>query len=170
MHQKTTAIKIGMAEDHHLLRQGMLAMLSTEDELDIKFDVNNGSELMEALNFHEVDVILLDIEMPILNGLDALKIITSKYPDIKVLILSSYYENEMIYEALSNGARGFLPKHAEIETVIEALTTVVKEGYFFDDKVSPTLIGLLAKNGIIYPPFENESLTNRELEIGRAHV
>lgn len=165
MKSENKTIKIGLAEDHHLLRQGMLTMLSTEDNLAVVFDVSNGAELMEALNIHTVDVILLDIEMPILNGLEVLKILNTKFPDIKVLILSSHYENDMIYQALTNGARGFLPKHAEIETVIDAIFTVMEEGYFFDDKVSPSLINTLSKNGIVYPPYENELLSERELEV-----
>lgn len=165
MKSENKTIKIGLAEDHHLLRQGMLTMLSTEDNLAVVFDVSNGAELMEALNIHTVDVILLDIEMPILNGIEVLKILSTKFPDIKVLILSSHYENDMIYQALTNGARGFLPKHAEIETVIDAIFTVMEEGYFFDDKVSPSLINTLSKNGIMYPPYENELLSERELEV-----
>lgn len=158
-------IRVALAEDHQILRQGMMAMLSTEEDFEMVFDVSNGAELIEALNHHNVDIIILDIEMPILNGLDALKIISSKFPAIKVIMLSSYYENEMIYQAITDGARGFLPKHAEIEIVIEALNNLMLEGYYFDDKVTPKLISMLTKNGIIFPPFELDTLSNRELEI-----
>ncbi len=158
-------IRVALAEDHQILRQGMMAMLSTEEDFEMVFDVSNGAELIERLTKHSVDVVILDIQMPIMNGLDALKIISQKYPGIKVIMLSSYYENEMIYQAITDGAKGFLPKHAEIEVVIEALNKVMLEGYYFDDKVTPKLISMLTKNGIIFPPFELDTLSNRELEI-----
>lgn len=160
-----TKIRIALAEDHQILRQGMMAMFSTVDGIEMVFDVSNGAELMEALSHYSVDIIILDIEMPIMNGLEALKLITAKYPEIRILMLSSFYENEMIYQAISDGARGFLPKHAEIEVVIEALNNVMEEGYYFDNKVTPKLISILNKSGIIYPPFELDTLSNRELEI-----
>lgn len=160
-----TKIRVALAEDHQILRQGMMAMLSTEDDFELVFDVANGAELIECLTKNSVDVVILDIQMPIMNGLDALKIISLKYPDIKVIMLSSYYENEMIYQSITDGAKGFLPKHAEIEVVIEALNMVMLEGYYFDDKVTPKLIAMLNKNGIIIPPFELDTLSNRELEI-----
>lgn len=158
-------IRVALAEDHQILRQGMMAMLSTEEDFEMVFDVSNGAELIERLTKNSVDVVILDIQMPIMNGLDALKIIAQKYPEIKVIMLSSYYENEMIYQAITDGAKGFLPKHAEIEVVIEALNKVMLEGYYFDDKVTPKLISMLTKNGIIFPPFELDTLSNRELEI-----
>lgn len=163
--KENSKIRIALAEDHQILRQGMIAMLSTEDDFEMVFDVSNGAELIEGLNHHNVDLIILDIEMPIINGLEALKIISSKYPDIKIIILSSFYENEMIYQSISDGARGFLPKHAEIEVVIEAVNCVMEQGYYFDNKVTPKLIALLNKNGIIYPAFELDTLSNRELEV-----
>jgi DNA-binding NarL/FixJ family response regulator len=158
-------IRIAYAEDHQILRQGMLAMLSTEQDFEIVFDVSNGAELIESLNHNKVDIVILDIEMPIMNGLEALKIISMKFPEVKVVMLSSYYENEMIYQAITDGARGFLPKHAEIEEVIEALNNIMIEGYYFDDKVTPKLIAMLKRHGIIFPPFELDTLSNRELEI-----
>ena len=158
-------IRVALAEDHQILRQGMMAMLSTEEDFEMVFDVSNGAELIERLTKNSVDVVILDIQMPIMNGLDALKIIAQKYPEIKVIMLSSYYENEMIYQAITDGAKGFLPKHAEIEVVIDALNKVMLEGYYFDDKVTPKLISILTKNGIIFPPFEIDTLSNRELEI-----
>jgi DNA-binding NarL/FixJ family response regulator len=158
-------IRIAYAEDHQILRQGMLAMLSTEQDFEIVFDVSNGAELIESLNHNKVDIVILDIEMPIMNGLEALKVISMKFPDVKVVMLSSYYENEMIYQAITDGARGFLPKHAEIEDVIEALNNLMIEGYYFDDKVTPKLIAMLKRHGIIFPPFELDTLSNRELEI-----
>lgn len=160
-----TKIRIALAEDHQILRQGMMAMFSTVEGIEMVFDVSNGAELMEALSHHKVDIIILDIEMPIMNGLEALKLIAAKYPDIKVLMLSSFYENEMIYLAISDGARGFLPKYAEIEEVIEAINNVIDVGYYFDNKVTPKLISILNKCGIIYPPFELDILSNREMEI-----
>lgn len=158
-------IRIALAEDHQVLRQGMVTMLSNEESFNLVFDVGDGAELIEKLNKNEIDIIILDVEMPIIDGLEALKIIEQKFENIRVIMLSSFYENEMIYQAISLGARGFLPKHTDIENVISAIKRVQEDEYYFDEKVTPKLISLLKKNGIIYPQFEVNQLSKRELDV-----
>ncbi|MEN9999720.1 MAG: hypothetical protein RI922_2710 [Bacteroidota bacterium] len=129
------------------------------------FDVSNGEELLLELNKTSIDILILDIEMPIMNGFEALQLISKNHPVIKVIILSSYYENEMIYQALTSGAKGFLPKHAEIETVIEAINLVADNNYFFDEKITPQLISRLQTSSREFKQNELSLLSERELEV-----
>ena len=129
-------IRIALAEDHQLVRQGMVSLLQEEDDFDVVFDVSNGSELLDALETQNVDIILLDLNMPIISGQQALKIISKRYEDILVIVVSSHYSDEFIWEAVNLGARGFLPKNSDIEEVEEAIRTVHERGYYFDDKLS----------------------------------
>lgn len=127
--------------------------------------MSNGEDLIKQLEDKHVDIIILDIEMPILNGFEALQIISIKHPSIKVIILSSYYENEMIYQALTFGAKGFLPKHAEIEKVIESINIVMNNDYFFDEKITPQLISRLHPSSISLHKSIQHLLSERELEV-----
>lgn len=129
------------------------------------FDVSNGEELLLELNKTTIDILILDIEMPIMNGFEALQLISKNHPVIKVIILSSYYENEMIYQALTLGAKGFLPKHADIETVIEAINHVADNNYFFDEKITPQLISRLQTSSRELKQNELSLLSERELEV-----
>ncbi len=89
-------IRIALAEDHDLVRQGMLALLEDEENINVVFDVPNGQELLDKLSKEEVDVILLDLDMPILDGHKALQVISEKYKEIKVIIISMHYERDFI--------------------------------------------------------------------------
>ena len=133
-------IKIAIAEDHDLVRQGMVALLKREKGLRLVFDVGNGKELLDQLKITNVDVVLLDLNMPIIGGLEALRVITAKYPEVKVIIISMHYEDGFISESIGLGARGFLPKNVDFERVVDAVFSVYEKGFFIDDKVTKTLL------------------------------
>ena len=158
-------IRIALAEDHQLVRQGMVSLLEDEDEFEVVFDVSNGSELLDALETQEVDIILLDLNMPVINGQQALKIISERYEFIKVIIISSHYSDEFIWEAVNIGARGFLPKNSDIEEVVEAILSVDKHGYYFDDKLSKDTFSKIAKQNTYNPNTVNKLLTEREVDV-----
>lgn len=162
-----TKIKIAIAEDHDLFREGMLALLEQERGLEVCFDVGNGQALLNKLSTENVDVVLLDLDMPILSGQEALRVINSNYPTIKVIIVSMYYVDDFIIQTLSLGARGFIPKSASIETVIDAIYSVHEQGYYFEDRVSRTLLYEIATNKDLIPTFHTKSLSNRETEVVR---
>ena len=158
-------IKVALAEDHQLVRQGMVSLLQDEKRIKVVFDVSNGSELLEALETQEVDIILLDLDMPIINGQQALKFITERYQDIKVIIVSSHYADEFIWETVSMGARGFLPKNSDIEVVVEAIKSVHKIGYYFDDKLSKETFSTISNEHSYDPEAEYHLLTKREIDV-----
>lgn len=157
-------IRIAIAEDHELVRQGMVALLEDEDELKVSCEACNGQDLLNQLKTNKTDIVLLDLEMPVLNGQQTLKIIRSKYPTLKVIIISMYYSDEFVAQSISLGARGFLPKNCNIEKVVDAIFAVHEQGYYFDDKVSKALLYKIVSQENFTPVFKNDALSDRERE------
>jgi len=158
-------IRIAIAEDHQLMRQGIVSLLSEEDDFDIVFDVGDGAQLLEQIKTNPVDIVLLDLDMPIVNGQQALKVITEKYSSTHAIIISMFYSDDFITESISIGARGFLPKNSDIENVVDAIRAVYSQGYYFDDKISLDLLNKLISNKNVQPKFKDEILTNKEIEV-----
>ncbi|MDX2362285.1 MAG: response regulator transcription factor [Crocinitomicaceae bacterium] len=158
-------ITVGIAEDHELVRQGFVSLLGYEEDIKVVFDVGDGVQLLKQIKKHRVDIVLLDLEMPILNGHQALKILTERYSDIRVIIISMHYTDHFITDCITNGARGFLAKNCDIERVVDAMFAVQEQGYYFDDKISRALLQKLIEKETIQPTFSPDPLTSREVQI-----
>ncbi len=163
-------IKLAIAEDHLLVRQGLIALLKEEEGIDLLFAAGNGLELLDKLKLHKPDIILLDIAMPLMDGKEAIERISQVYPLIKVIIITSHYTEKYVTEFLARGAKGFLAKNSDIEVVVEAIYSVYEQGYYFDALVSKSMVEkiLLANN----QPFSNAAplLSRREIEITKLVV
>lgn len=158
-------IRIAIAEDHDLMRQGLVSLLDGEEAITVVFDVENGARLFDELKKKRVDVILLDLEMPIINGHQALKILAERYPKIKVIVISMHYSDTFISESIAAGAKGFLPKNCDIDKVIDAIFAVEEQGYYFDDKISRALLSRVISSNNAQPHFIGDPLTSRELQV-----
>jgi DNA-binding NarL/FixJ family response regulator len=158
-------IRIAIAEDHELVRQGMVALAKREKGLSMVFDVSNGQELLDGLKTKKVDVILLDLNMPILNGHQALKIIGEKYPEVKVIIVSMMYDDEYITESIELGARGFLPKNTDFDELVDAIFSVHETGHYFDKQITKSLVKSIASQKGRKPLNSSYSLSDREKEV-----
>lgn len=158
-------IKVGIAEDHDLVREGLISLIKEEHSIKIVFEVANGLELLEVLKIQKVDVILLDIEMPIVDGIQALRLINERFNNLRVIMLSMHYTNEFISKAISLGARGFLPKNCSFDKLVDAIFAVNEQGYYFDNKVSRALINKLIKSNEVQPIFTSIQLTAREVQV-----
>lgn len=157
-------INIGIAEDHGLLRQGLVALLRPNKSINVVFDVGNGKELLEKLKTNRIHILLLDLEMPIMKGQEVLDKINKKYPKLKVIIISAYFQKDYIVEAFKMGVNAFLPKDDKIEKVIEAIISVHEKGIYSDDEVTKILADELAsanKRKSVSKPI----LSNSEAEV-----
>lgn len=134
--QEMAKIKIGLAEDHAVLRQGLISLLKEHKNISVSFDVSSGQELMEALKTSQPHIVLLDIQMPVMNGIEALKQITLNYPDIQVIMLSNFFNLAHIVECVRAGAKALLPKEATINKITEAIASVYTVGHYYDEKVT----------------------------------
>jgi DNA-binding NarL/FixJ family response regulator len=171
-------IKLGIVDDHTLFRQGIAGLLSKQPGLKVVFEAANGEELMEKLSGPKKDlpnVLLMDVQMPGMNGIEATKMVSLKYPKIKVIALTMYDNEQVIFQLLENGACGFLVKSADVSSVIEAIVSVHTKGYYLNDQTSAVMMkGAMRKKAVplntVLSPKETEILkiicnehTNKEI-------
>jgi DNA-binding NarL/FixJ family response regulator len=121
-------IRIALVDDHVVVRRGVANLLNKEVGIRVEFDVSNGSELLAELKINVVDVVLLDINMPVMNGKQTLGALKLHYPDLKVIMLSMYEEEAIISEFITLGAHGFLSKNCSIDATVETIFNVFYEG------------------------------------------
>ncbi len=161
----SSKITLAMVDDHSLVRKGFIALLKEFDDIDVIIEASNGIELFEQLAVKQPEVILLDIEMPFMNGCQTTDLLKERYPDIKIIILTMHNEEGRLIDLMERGANGFLQKDVDIEVIISAIHEVVINDYYFDKHVSSTVAKRLVdarKNPNIHNP---DSLSLREIEI-----
>ncbi len=162
----STKINVGIIDDQRMFRQGMISLLKDYPEVNVTLEASDGKELLDMLNKGNVpDVLLLDIEMPVMNGIEALQIIREKKMKVKVLIITMHDEEEMVIHLIEKGANGFLPKNEDVENVVDAIVAVVQNNYYFNDKFSKGMLHSLMTSEKIEPKFISSRLNEKELEI-----
>ena len=133
-------IHLAIADDHRIFRQGLKALLGDYAQVQVVVEAASGHQLLAALAQHPVDVVLMDINMPELDGLQATQLLLAQHPQAKVLALSMYDEDKYIVDMMKAGARGYLLKSAEPDEIIEAITDVYRKGFYFSESLSATLV------------------------------
>ena len=129
--------RIILADDHVLMRQGLKRLIEEDPKLQVVDEVGDGLELLEILEESSPDMVIIDINMPRLRGLEATKFIRNLYPEIKILILTMNNNKELVYQAMNNGANGYLLKDDANETLHSAIETI-RHGQTF---ISPLIFG-----------------------------
>jgi DNA-binding NarL/FixJ family response regulator len=132
-------IRIALTDDHKLIRAGVKVLLEQVDDFEVVIEAANGEELLKALPRKRVDVVLLDIDMPVLNGIETTKILQQKFPKLKIIMLSLHDEDRFILHLMELGASGYLLKDAEPEEVEKAIRTVKGGELYFNDIVSKVM-------------------------------
>lgn len=159
----TTPIRIALVDDQKLFRGGLRMILSDREDFNVVFEAGNGKQFFERLAFEPVDVVILDVEMPIMDGIETLTLIKDKYPDIHVIMLTMHDSERLINHLMQLGASGFLLKDENPEVVRLAVERVSQEGIFFRDYVSKALLkGGRQKSDSGYGGPE---ITGRELQV-----
>ncbi len=159
-------IKIAIADDYKIYRDGLKVGLSADDNLEIIAEADNGEDLMKVLETNAPDVILMDLKMPIMDGMEATKQVRKKYPSIKVLVITMYEDDKFIIHLMENGANGYLLKNAEPDEIIKSIYAVYENGYYFNDVVNKALLKKLVLKNNLKPSFnQNIDLTEREQEV-----
>lgn len=159
------SIKVAIAEDHDLVRQGLVALINRELGLKIIFDVGNGQELLDELDEKEVDIVLLDLNMPIMNGQQAMREMRERFPEVKIIVVSMLYDDDFITESIELGARGFLPKNIDFEELVDAIFAVHETGYYFDKRITKALIISIATNKGKRPLDHSKRISEREMAV-----
>ena len=159
-------IKIILADDHKMFREGIIQLLHQQPGLEVVAEADNGEMLVSLTRKWLPDVILMDLKMPIMDGMEATQILRKKYTDIKILVVSMYDDDKFIIHLMEIGASGYLLKNAEPEEILKAIYAVCENGYYFNDLVNKALLKKLVLKNNIKPSFkENIELTERELEV-----
>lgn len=155
-------IRIIITDDHQLFRNGLKILLSSFPEFEVAGEASNGAELIELLRTTKTDVILMDINMPEMDGIEATRKVGSLNPEICVIALSMYGEEEYYYKMVDAGAKGFLLKDSDISEVKEAIVTVMKGGSFFSQEL---LYHVIQKIKHREQETKSANLSRREKEI-----
>lgn len=133
-------IKILIVDDHQLVIDGIKLMIDEEEDMTVVAEAHNGKEAVDILANKEIDIILMDLNMPVMNGLEATKIIHASYAEIKIIGLSMLNDVKLIRKLINNGAVGYLIKNAGKEEVISAIKTVSNGGQYFDQDTLNSLL------------------------------
>jgi DNA-binding NarL/FixJ family response regulator len=160
-----SAIKVIIADDHVLFRAGVKTALSVKKDVELIAEADNGMQLLNLLKHFEPDVILLDIQMPIMDGIQTLPEIRKMYPHVKVIILSMHNDHSMISKLMEIGANSYLTKNSDSETIYQAIKTCYEQEFFFNELTNKALLtGLRTKRTDLGIP-QDVNLTEKELTV-----
>jgi two-component system response regulator NreC len=166
-------IRIILVDDHQLVRDGIKALLSGIADISIIGEASGAAELFGELENLKPDLLIMDISLPEISGIEITKKISSEYPEIRVLMLSMYNNEEFIFNSIKAGAKGYLPKNTSREELMEAIYAINTGEEFFGESISKVMlksyIKRVAQDG---KPEEKSSevLTSREIEILKLYV
>jgi len=178
-------IKVLIADDHQLFREGLKRILNMEDDLEVIGECGDGIQVLEFCNHTRPEVVLMDINMPIENGVVATERLRDIFPEVKVLILSIHDDESYVFETLRKGASGYLLKDMEAESLVNAIRSVVGGHAYIHPKVTGKLINQLRRMtyldeigvmsgaaatkeaGVKFTAGDNNPLTRREAEVLR---
>lgn len=157
----TKKIQLLVADDHAILRDGIVSLLKSEPFFHITGTAGGGYEVLDMVAKQDVDVCLLDINMPGLDGIETAKLIRQRKPDIKIIMLTTYNDREIVSELVHIGVSGYLLKNSDKEELVEAIYKVMKGRHYFSEEVENIILqGLTEKKNSEAIP-----LTERELEV-----
>lgn len=166
--------RIVLADDHALVRDGIRSLLETESDLQVIGEASNGKEAIDLVGEVNPDILIIDIRMPVMNGIDAVAELTQSKSSVKTIILSMHDSEEYILKSISSGANGYLLKDTDKSEFIKAIHTVREGGKYFSGDISNVLVNNLlgSKNEIVKkeetPKKTGENvfdLTNKELKV-----
>lgn len=147
-------MRVIIADDHRIVRDGIRWMLVNEPTIEVVGEANSGEMLLELLEEVEADVVLLDVRMPGMSGLDTLETIRRTRLDLPVVILTMHDETEFVYRAVQLGADGYLPKSADRDELIRAIQTVGGGGHYLYGNLALPLVKMLAADAETSHQFE----------------
>lgn len=158
-------LKIYLVDDHKLFREGLKLLLSTQDFVHHVYEASNGREFLENLTFVDCDVVLMDIEMPEMNGIDATKEALLLRPDIKIIVLSMYGDEQYYYKMIDVGAKGFILKNTGIENVLTAVKKVAAGENFFSEELLFNILNNIRDTHKKESELPDSEISDREMEI-----
>jgi len=160
-----TPVKVIIADDHVLFRAGVKTALGTKKDIRLIGEADNGQQLLHLLKHLQPDVVLLDIQMPIMDGIKTLPELRKNYPDMKIIMLTMHNEHSMISKLMELGANAYLTKDSDSEVIYEAIRTCYQNEYFFNEKTNIALLDGLKNRNNESPGAQEAKLTDKEKHI-----
>ena len=157
-------IKIALADDHDMVRQGLESILTSFDEFEIIYAANSGLKLFDNLAHMKPDVVILDIVMPDMNGIQVAKKIKKDYPEVGVLILSIEVSSKYIKDAVKSQVDGYLPKNADMSILAKAIHTIAAGQPYYDESVKDFVFKYFVNDGALAVP-KIDNLSQREVQV-----
>jgi DNA-binding NarL/FixJ family response regulator len=165
--RKINKINVAIVDDHTILREGLINLFKKTKKFTVVGHFNNGLELLQSMPGIMPDIVLLDIEMPVMNGKETLMKLKSTYKNVEVIMLSLHFSNLFVQDFFKLGARGFLSKGSDFNVLLEAIREVYDKGVFFSDNISRYSISELVDSQKIKPKVESFHLSEIEINILR---
>lgn len=160
----TGAITVVLADDHQMLREGLRRLLASEHDIEVVAEAGTGVEVLEALRHHQTDVVVLDLSMPGVPGMDLIKRLRADFPATKILVLTMHTSDQFAVRAFRAGASGFLTKDGAAEQLVHALRKIAAGGAYVPSELAERMaVGLQDVQGAP----AHEQLSNREFEVYR---
>jgi len=156
-------IRVLIADDHEIVLDGYVSILTQTKSIEVVAKANNGKEVMEQLQSHAADVILLDLNMPVMDGIEATPLIKAQFPQVKIIILTMFDDASHIKQLIGLGVNGYLLKNTDKNTLIRAIESVHEGKSFFDSEITKTIVNGFKQR--IQLDDEEIILSERELEI-----
>ncbi|QEH42372.1 response regulator transcription factor [Chitinophaga sp. XS-30] len=161
-------IQVAIADDHKIFRSGVINTLTPYANINVMFEAEDGEHLLQIMENDVPDVILMDLKMPKMDGIQATIKVKERFPDVKIIILTMYEDDNFIVHLVENGANAYLLKNSEPEEIYEAICTTFEKGFYFNENVNLALLKkVLHKNKQQFKPdFKHKvQLTEREMEV-----
>ena len=158
-------LKIYLVDDHKLFREGLKLLLSTQDFVHHIYEASNGREFIESLSLVDCDVVLMDIEMPGMNGIEATREALRLHPDLKIIVLSMYGDEQYYYKMIDAGAKGFMLKNTGIENVVTAIKKVAAGENFFSEELLFSILNNMRDNNKTETESPDSEISERVMEI-----
>ncbi len=133
-------IKVAIADDHNLFRKGIIAILQSTSRYEIVVEATSGKQLLSLLREQPAEIILMDMKMEDMNGIETSKLVLKQYPDIRIIILSMFHEEDFILSSLELGIHGYLHKDVELKELEQAIQKVLEEGMYIGKDVAQVMV------------------------------
>lgn len=156
-------VKVLLVDDHQMFLDGMRTILSSERYIQIVAEAQNGKEALDILAEKEVDMVITDINMPVMSGTDLARNIKRKYPHVKILVLTMYNDREIIHEIVMTESEGYILKNSNKRELINAISRIIDHGTYYSNEV----ISIMTENYVAKEKIKDKTqeLTAREKEI-----
>lgn len=155
-------VKVLIADDHQMFIDGLKSMLKQTIGIEVVGEAMNGKEVIERCSKQEVDIVIMDISMPVMDGIEATKVLLKSHPEVKVLGLSMYNDRNFISDLLKSGAHGYILKNTGKDDLLDALHTLKSGETYLGEDVSKTLLSSFLKKSKLAI---EEKLSDREIEV-----